>query len=432
MRVKSVYITIIFLIFSLSCFTVSAGISLEQIWQITDQKNLSLMQQEKMISRAEKEIDIQQTGYYPAVSTSAYGSWVFFNTPPSIFQGESKDITLNLLSVSVNQSVFSGFRTKNSVKYAQENLHVQSLQKSITRNTLFLETGNLYYEIQSKLIQQQVLMQSIARIDNQITKIRNLLLAQQATAYDTLELSNKKLQIFTQLSSLKGTTAILESQLKYLINEPELDAVQKPGNILIDMNLDEINNYFQLAMEHRPELQQINAQKKGTGHYASTLEGAYYPVINASGSYNAGRLDGYIFDGSWFDFYNIMLTFQWELWSWNKDKRKVQQVQLESERLDLAQQELLNNIQQQVKNAYQMLDITRNQVYLQQQLAEQEAERFRQTNERFQQGVTTILDLNSAENDLTSAELELEKSKILWHKYKLQLDHATGIIGINN
>jgi len=328
--------------------------------------------------------------------------------------------------------VFSGFRTKNSIKYARENLQVQSLQKQITRNTLYYETGSLYYDIQSNLVQQQVLKQSISRIDNQLVKIKNMMAAQQAIAFDTLELANKKLQIFTQLSSLQGTAAILESQLKYLINEPELEPVQASEKSLIDLSIDDISTYFQLAMDHRPELQQINAQKKGTGYYAKTLEGAYYPVISASGSYNTARLDGYIFDGSWIDFYNIMLTFQWELWSWNKDKRKVQQVQLESERLDIATRELFNNIRQQVKTAYQMLEITGKQVYLQQQLAEQETERFRQTRERFQQGLTTMLDLNSAENDLTSAQLELEKSKILWHKYKLQLDHATGIIGVKN
>jgi outer membrane protein TolC len=270
------------------------------------------------------------------------------------------------------------------------------------------------------------------RIENQLVKIRNLMKAEQAIAFDTLELANKKLQIFTQLSALQGTESILESQLKFLINEPELEPVQLPEELPVDLNLDDINVYYQLATEHRPELNQINARIKSTGYFASTLEGAFYPMINASGSYNRARFDGFIFDGSWIDFYNVMLTFQWELWNWNRDKRKVQQTQLESERLDLASRELLNTIRQQVKTAYQILKITMKQVYLQQQLAEQEAERFRQTRERFQQELTTILDLNSAENDLTSAQLELEKSKILWHKYKLQLDHATGLIGIKN
>jgi outer membrane protein TolC len=100
--------------------------------------------------------------------------------------------------------------------------------------------------------------------------------------------------------------------------------------------------------------------------------------------------------------------------------------------LDIALQELFNNIEQQVKTAYQMLEITRNQIHLQNQLVQQEKERFRQTHERYGQGLTTILDLNSAENDLTTAQLELEKTKILWHKNKLQLEFATGVIGINS
>ena len=409
----------------------SAGINLKELWQITAQNNFSLQQQEKLLARAEKEVDIQTAGYLPKISTSAYGAWMFFNKAPEIFQDNNKDITMNVISLNIDQPIFSGFRTKNSIKVAEQNFSAQILQKEITRKSIYLETGKLFYDIQSSLVQQQVLTESINRINNQLTRIKNLLEARQVTSFDTLELANKKLQIITQLATLKGQTIILISKLKYLVNDQNLQDINKPEHITIDLKLDDLPAYFQIARNNRPELKQFSARKNGQDFYANALKSSYYPMINASGAYNKARLDGFIFDGSWIDFYSVFVTFQWEIWAWHKDKRKVQQAKLESERLDIALQELFTNIEQQVKTAYQMLEITRNQIHLQNQLVLQETERFRQTHERYEQGRTTILDLNSAENDLTTAQLELEKTKILWHKNKLQLEFATGVIGIN-
>ena len=409
----------------------SAGINLDELWQRTVKNNYSIMQQNKLLERAEKEVDIQQTAYLPKVSASAYGAWMFFQNPPAFFQGTKNDVSVNVLSLGINQPIFTGFRTKNTIEYAEHNFTAQALQKDITKKMLYLETGSLFYDIQSNLVQQQVLTESIHRINSQLTKIKNLLEAQQATSFDTLELANKKLQIMTQLSALDGQTEILISKLKYMVNDQSLPDINKPESILIELNLDDISAYYQLAKNNRPELHQLSARKQGQNAFTQALKSAYYPMINASGAYNRARLDGFIFDGSWIDLYSVFVTLQWELWAWNRDKSKVQQARLETERLDIASQELVNNIEQQVKTSYQMLEITRKQIYLQDQLVQQEQERFRQTRERHEQGLTTTLDLNSAENDLTTAQLELEKTKILWHKNKLQLDFATGIIGKN-
>ncbi len=419
------------LIFLFLTAELSAGINLKDLWQLTVNNNYSIMQQNKLLARAEKEVDIQETGYLPKFSANIYGAWLYFNNPPNLFQSSDKDLTASIFSVGVSQPVFTGFRTKNIIELAEHNLTAQTLQKEITTKTLYLETGKLFYDIQSNLVQEQVLTESINRLNNQLTKIRNLMAAQQATAFDTLELANKKLQIITLLSSLKGKTNILMSQLRYLVNDQELPDINKPEIVVIDLKLEDLSSYYQIALSNRSELNQISARIKGQNSYTNAVKAAYYPMINLSGGYNKARFDGLIFDGSWIDLYNVYITLQWEFWAWNRDKRKVQQARLDSERLDIASQELIHNIEQQVKTAYQMLEITRDQIYLQDQLVQQEKERFRQTRERHEQGLMTTLDLSSAENDLTSAQLELEKTKILWHQNKLQLDFATGIIGKN-
>jgi outer membrane protein TolC len=68
-------------------------------------------------------------------------------------------------------------------------------------------------------------------------------------------------------------------------------------------------------------------------------------------------------------------------------------------------------------------------IILQKRLVDQEKERFRITENRYQQGLATFLDLNTAELDLTEAETELHKNYITWYKNQLHLAFATGEIG---
>ena len=51
--------------------------------------------------------------------------------------------------------------------------------------------------------------------------------------------------------------------------------------------------------------------------------------------------------------------------------------------------------------------------------------------EKYQQDLSTSIDLNNAELSLTAAELELQKDYISWFQNQLLLDYATGDIAKN-
>jgi outer membrane protein len=128
-------------------------------------------------------------------------------------------------------------------------------------------------------------------------------------------------------------------------------------------------------------------------------------------------------------YYNFGINLQWELWNWRRDASKVQQATIEQEKLDLENQKLVNDFKQQVKEVYLYLQSLIQQSQLLKQLIEQENERYRITQEKFQQGLMTSLDLNTAEHALTEAQLRLQENNISWQKYKIQLEFVCGTIG---
>ena len=406
-------------------------LTLEQSWAIALKNSYTVQQQENLIEKAREEIAIQKTDYYPSLSSSGLLARANFDKFPMKGPNESGKVGIDLVSLSINQSIFSGLKTKNLVASAQENLIAQEIRKLMIQNTVLIEVGNLYYEIQYNLLQQEVLAASIKRINNQKKNIHNLYAAEQATPFDTLEISNKKLQLENQLAILQDAEKILWSNFKYLLNEEELPPLDPLSPETIQFtSLDQADHIHQ-AIQTRPELKNISAQKKAQLIYSDVLKARYYPQLSASFGFNFLKMNGDLFIDEWTNFYSIMINFQWELWNWNRDSRKVQQARLDIQNIELQESQLVQDIKHQIKVAYQNLQSSQKNIKLQQKLVRLEKERYKITEERYQQGLATFLDLDSSELAYTQAETELHKYYITWYKNRLQLDYATGIISQN-
>ncbi len=408
-------------------------LDLKRAWTITLKNNFTLQQQELTIQKAREEISIQRTDYYPSLSTSALLTRADFDKfPVNLPPNSSTMVGIDLFSLSLNQQIFSGFRTKNLVQSAHEKLAAQEIQKTIIQNTLLIEVGKLYYDIQENSLHQAVLKSSIERITNQLMRVRNLYISDQATPFDTLEIATRKLQVENQLAILEDNRGILFSNLKYLLNEEKIASLAPLSLAPENFFLDDLNQYFLTAMAFRPELKSISAQKRAQTAYSDVLKSGYYPNLSASLAYNYLKPTGDLLKSEWTNFYSLMVNFQWELWNWRRDAKKVQQAQLDFQQLDLQESQLVADIRHQIKVAYYNLQSAQKKIILQHKLTDQEKERFRITEQRYEQGLATFLDLNSAELSLTEAETELHEYYITWYKNKLQLDYACGAISQNN
>jgi len=405
------------------------SLSLNLVLKMAVQNNLTLRQQELMVQQASAEKSVQQSGYYPSLSASALSTWVFFNKPPVTIPGDNDRVSINIFSLGIEQPIFRGFRTVNGVNMAESRVTVQKMIRQSMQDQLLLQAGLLYYDLQLNLLSQDVIRQSMLRTRNQLEKTRNLLEADQVTWFDTLEVANRQLELTTTLSEIEGTFAILSDKLAHLLNVSALPAVTLLPVEPPVQQTESLANLKQSALMNRPELAAIRA-KRNLQHFQIEMnKAAFYPVVSASGGYNYGLMDGFFFTGEWVDFYNIMINFQWELWDWNRDKNKVQKSKLEYQRLDLEEQQLLLDVASEIKEVYEHREINAKQIELHYQLCKQEKDRYEISNERYQQGLSTALDLSSAEHSLTSAELQLQKAYIDWYKNNLRLLHATGQIG---
>jgi len=406
-------------------------LTLEQAWDIALMNNYTIQQQENLIEKAREEIAIQKTDFYPSLSASGLLTRANFSKFPMKLPNESGKVGIDLVSLSINQSIFSGMKTKNLVESAREKLIAREINKLMIQNTVLVEVGNLYYEIQYNHLQQKVLEASINRVNNQKKNVYNLYLSEQATSFDTLEISNKKLQIENQLAILKDTEIVLWSNFRYILNEDELPPLNPLSPASISQSKYNQTEQINQAIQRRPELKNLSALKKAQLIYSDALKAGYYPQLSASFSFNMLKGTGDIFIDEWTNFYSVMMNFQWELWNWNRNSKQVQQARIDIQNLELQELQLIQDIKHQVTVASQNLQSSQKNIILQQKLVNQEKERYQITEKRYNQGLATFRDLDSSELAYTEAELELHKYFITWYKNKLQLDFATGLISQN-
>ena len=409
-------------------------LTLDKVWDLALHNNLSLKQQDQSIDQGKKEIWIQNTGFLPVLSLNSYYQYqselarieLPFPGFSGIEAGVHNQYDLNAL---IQQPVFRGWRTYYSVQVAKKKYELQIAQKTVQQNILLLQAGQLFFDLQLNFLQQEVLQKSIERTALQLERLDNLLAAEQISAFDTLEIANHKLDQLYRLQLIGDQQKILHSKLEYLLNVPGLPAVEHQSAPEINFILQPLNEYQTLALNKRPELKQTSVSSQLQQDATSIIRAAYYPQISAQLAYHYARPGVNYFKDEWMKYYNFGINLQWELWNWRRDASKVQQATLEQEKLDLENLKLVNDIQQQVKEVYLYLQSLIQQIQLQKRLIGQENERYRITQEKFQQGLMTSLDLNTAEHALTEAQLRLQENNISWQKYKIQLEFVCGIIG---
>lgn len=416
----------------------SEKLTLKQAWQYTLQNNLSLKQQQVLIARAAEHLATQKALRGAEVSLKASYAYISelarlelpFSLPgvmlPEIEAGVKNqyDAALN-----VTQPLFTGFRIRNSIQSAMALQEAEEINKEVVRNKVLLSVGQLYYQLQLNLLQQQTVQQAIARADLHLKKAQSFYNSGQSIALDTLEVANRKLALADQLQQLQNTETILFSRLKMLMNYEGNYAVGLDTTKFQPAALQPLEYYLAISAENRPELRHLVKLRDAQRYRMGVAKADLFPQLFLSGAYHYARPGVNFFKDEWMTYYTIGVSLQWKLWDWKRTRHVIRKAKLDQERLDVQTQQLLQEVNQEVTEAYHQLQSLRQQIEVQRKLVEQERLRYRQVGDRYQQGLATSLDLSDAEKSFFAAQLRFHQSLMRWKENDLKLKYAMGIIG---
>ncbi|MBI2503839.1 MAG: TolC family protein [Candidatus Latescibacteria bacterium] len=409
------------------------ALSLEELWRLARQRNLELAQQELLRQQAVEELAIQELEKRPVVSAQAgYGYTSEVARLPIELPGIGRPAagTRNRYetAVVVEQPLYTGGRLGQQSEAALQQLRAQEAQQQAAVEQLLLQVGQLYYQVHLNLIQQQILAEAMERAGLHLLRARARWAASQATPFDTLEVANHRLQLYTQARELADQEQILRLRLGRLLDLDPLPAlaVDSPAEQLPFP--DSLELLQDAALRRHPELRQLAALREAQSRRLAALESVRRPQVYASAAYRYGRPGVDFFKDDWMGYYTVGLNARWQVWDWGQDQGQVEKARLEGRRLEVQDRQLRLEIRQQVAEISAQLHSAAEQLGLQRQLVDQERERERLVGQSYAQGQATSLDLHRAESDLTAAQLALEHSRIQWRQLCLQLDFATGAL----
>ena len=402
---------------TLGCLLLLSGpvsaetLNLQQTIEAALEANLELQRSKDEINAAVANKKSATTEFFPTLN-ARYG-YIRRDDPTTqalgTASGQIVDVIVNPedeynFVTSFSQPIFTGFALYNRYKIAELGLDIAQYSEQLTRQNVILDAKNAYYSILKAQKLMDVADDTVKQIAAQKDVAENMYQVGMSPLNDLLQsqvqLANAKQGLITAKNNLN----IAESQFNTLLRRP----VNSPV-IIVDI-LDyipwehDIDYCLALAEEQRLEIEVADLEIEVAEKDYKLSERDYYPTVNLTGTYTKRGTDWDVDGGvgiSDKDFWDIRATASWDFWQWGRTRYGVKEKLSRLSQAKLRKQELLDNIQLEVKQAYLRTQEAQKNITTIEKAIEQAKENLRITEERYKEQVSTTTDVLVAQTLLT-------------------------------
>jgi outer membrane protein TolC len=414
-----------------------APLSLDEALQLAKKNSLQLKAQAENERAAQLEEWVQKANLLPALDLSF--SSTYFSRVNEIDLRETLGIPQarvelggrdrSELSMGVRQPIFTGYRLRGRVDLAKNSKLSEATKLEVVSNEIFHRIHQLFYKAQSLYTQRKILEASLQRLNVQLENVRNLFAAEQAMAFDTLQVYNARLSTNIELENNQLNIRLAHLQMARLLDLPEVRPIAEvelprpPGEWA---DLQRLQNE---AAQKRPELASVRLAQQGIGIQQRLARANYFPAVYGQANFHYAKPGLNPVVNEWMEYFSAGVNLQWNLWRWGGDQKKVEEFQALQNRLQLEERDLQRSIAYEVADGFENLQFSLEQWQLAEELQAQQAERYRIVSVQHQNGVASTNDLVTAEADLMRAELQTHQALIGYYINQANLKRAVGAIG---
>ncbi len=435
------YTTTVFLIFLLTGISqpylrAQQPLSLDEALQLALKNSLQIQKQLKDLEATELNAGIQKGERLPVINLSVSSN--YFSEINEIDLSQTigvpgRSVALgghdrSELILGIQQPLFTGFRLQSQVNLANTQIKNQQVQLQKIKNDLLLKVHLLFYQAQNLYKQKRILEASLKRLKVQMEKVRNFYLAAQAMAFDTLQVYNQILAIQIEQEKNAHNIRLLNLKMARLLNLEQIRPVAEAELPPPDADEISLEKLKKQARELRPEFQQIHLMQKSTEIQQRIARSTFYPNIMAFANFHYAKPGLDPVANSWMTYFTTGISLQWNLWRGGNDRRKIENLIIQNEKLHLEEEDLKRLIDTEVEESFENLQISLKNYHLSLELKNQQAERYRIVSNQYENGLASTLDLVTAELDLTRAELQTQQALSNYYMNLAKLKKAAGIL----
>jgi outer membrane protein len=317
-------------------------------------------------------------------------------------------------TLSVEEPLFQGNRLRYAKQSAELLQKVASLDTSANRNQIAFDIVNSYYTLVKVEKNQQIVSQNINDIEQRLKETKQFEQQGLATENDVLrwefQLSNARLSGI----ELENNRKITNYNLNIMLGLPDSTEIQPDSTV----NNPELNgfedDYIAKAFSNRSDLQEFSYRIRMSDVDAKKLKDGKLPTVGVglNGYYINPTKKFFPASGTFIDPFTIGLTIGWNISSLYTTKNKMEEINIQKQETQLAQQDMQDNIKKEVNQDYRTYLLSLDRIKVLRVAVDQAQENDRIMESKYQNQLANTTDRIDAETMLYQAKINLQLAQV--------------------
>jgi outer membrane protein len=391
---------------------------------------------EERVDAAYSKLREAASGFLPSLDAQGLHTLdekVFELEFPSFIPGEPPqkvrvDFTRDFqFSMALTLPLFTGGRLTSGFKQAKYNL--ESSRESVRQSkhtTVFNTKGAFFgYLLAKEFV--SVAEDAVRVAEENLQNVKEMYAVGMASKMDLLRSEVRVTNMQPVLIEAKNSLRIAELNLKTLLGLNLSQPVEIMGELKYEPYEPNLEECVADALIHRPEVKQIDFQRRMAAESLKMARAGYLPTLAVSGTYNfwADRLN--FQKNTWSSFYAVNLVLTLPLFHGFQTSAQVGQAKAMIREVELNQKALRDAVEFEVRQAVLKLEEAKETLISQEKNIEQAKESLRITQLNFTEGMATTLDVISAEAASSQAQVNYSQALFNYVMAKADLDRAMGV-----
>jgi outer membrane protein TolC len=375
-------------------------LTLSEVFRLAWKENANIKISRLKELVADQDIVRARSGYLPKVDAKVGHN--FYDLPSKFkfspgFNFPTTDGNYWSSQVIANQTIYDFGATSSRYRQAQLGKEVARMDTAATRDDIFLMAAQLYFQVlrSEKLV--TVAEQEVVQLREHLKIAQDLFEFGVVTQNDVLQAQVALADAQQRLISIKNSVISHRGSLNKLVGIPVHQATRLQEETGITLPVWNLEGATQVALDTRSDLKAADRRVVQGEKGVTEAQSGYFPKFFAQAGHTYQKNASIVNDSQYF----AILGMQWNLFSGMDTRAQVAQARQKVEQLLIHKQDLADQVQLDVQNAYLALKETAERIAVTKDAVTQGQENLRLNEERYKEQVGTATDVIDAQTLLT-------------------------------
>ncbi len=410
-------------------------LTLEECIRLALSQNPYHLAAEERVETARAQVREAAAGFLPSLNAQGLHTLdekLFELEFPDPITGQSQRISVDFtrdyqFSLSLSLPLYTSGRLTSGFKQAKYNLHSnEEAARQSEHLTIFNAKAAFYgYLLTRDFV--KVAEESVELAEKLFKNIESLYQVGMASRFDLLRSEVRVANLKPQLIKARNNLRIAELNLKTLLGLDLSLPVEIKGKLTYELFEPDLETSIAKALSNRPELNQMEFQKKMAGEMLKLARASNLPSLAISGTYNYWADQFNFRDETWQNYYSVNIALTLPIFNGFTTSARVAQSKAMLRELEFTSKGFVDMVKFEVREALLRLNEAKESLLSQEKNVEQAEESVRIAELNFAEGLVTTLDVGTAQAALTQAKVNYTQALYDYVMSLAQLDKAMGV-----